>query len=46
MGNRVGSLEPGKQADILILNTGDYRHLSYQFGGNFVETVVKQGIVQ
>jgi imidazolonepropionase len=45
MGDRVGSLEPGKQADILILNTGDYRHLCYQFGGNFVETVVKKGIV-
>jgi imidazolonepropionase len=45
MGERVGSLEPGKEADALILNTGDYRHISYQFGGNFVETVLKKGIV-
>lgn len=45
MGERVGSLEPGKQADALILGTGDYRQLCYQFGGNFVETVVKKGIV-
>jgi imidazolonepropionase len=44
MGERVGSLEPGKQADALILNTGDYRHVCYQFGGNFVETVVKKGV--
>jgi imidazolonepropionase len=45
MGERVGSLEPGKQADVLILNTSDYRYLCYQFGENFVETVVKKGIV-
>jgi imidazolonepropionase len=45
LGERVGSLEPGKQADVLILNTGDYRHVCYQFGENFVETVVKQGVV-
>jgi imidazolonepropionase len=45
LGARVGSLEPGKQADVLILNTTDYNHLSYQFGGNFVETVVKNGVI-
>jgi imidazolonepropionase len=45
MGERVGSLEPGKDADALILSTGDYRHVCYQFGGNFVETVVKGGIM-
>ena len=45
MAGRVGSLEPGKQADVLILNTSDYRYVCYQFGENFVETVVKQGIV-
>ncbi len=45
LGNRLGSLEPGKQADVLILRTGDYRHLAYQFGENLVETVVKRGKV-
>lgn len=45
MGKTIGSLEPGKQADLLILNTGDYRHVCYQFGMNFVETVVKGGVV-
>ncbi len=43
MGTRVGSLEPGKQADVLILKTGDYRHLCYQFADNLVETVIKNG---
>ena len=41
----VGSIEPGKQADLLILNTHDYRHLSYRFGGNLVETVIKKGAI-
>ncbi|MCX6082790.1 MAG: imidazolonepropionase [Chloroflexi bacterium] len=43
MGKRVGSLEPGKQADILILKTGDYRHLCYQFAEDLVQTVIKNG---
>jgi imidazolonepropionase len=43
LGNRVGSLEAGKQADLLILKTHDYRHLAYQFGGNLVERVIKKG---
>ena len=43
LGHRVGSLETGKQADLLILNTHDYRHLAYHFGGNLVERVIKRG---
>jgi imidazolonepropionase len=39
----IGSLEPGKQADLLILSVPDYRHLAYRFGGNLVETVIKKG---
>ncbi len=42
---RIGSLEVGKQADILILSVADYRHLGYRFGGNLVETVIKRGKV-
>jgi imidazolonepropionase len=42
---RVGSLEPGKQADLLILSVPDYRHLGYRFGTNLVETVIKKGRV-
>ncbi|HEX9616212.1 MAG TPA: imidazolonepropionase [Anaerolineales bacterium] len=45
LADRVGSLEPGKQADLLVLNVPDYRHLGYRFGVNLVETVVKKGRV-
>jgi imidazolonepropionase len=41
----IGSLEPGKQADLLILNVSDYRHLGYRFGTNLVQTVIKRGAV-
>ena len=40
----VGSIETGKQADILILETDDYRQIIYEFGGNFVQKVFKKGI--
>ena len=43
--DRIGSLEVGKQADILILDIPDYRHLGYRFGTNLVRTVIKQGRV-
>ncbi|HMN61626.1 MAG TPA: amidohydrolase family protein, partial [Anaerolinea sp.] len=41
----IGSLEVGKQADLIILSVADYRHLGYRFGGNLVETVIKRGKV-
>lgn len=43
--DRVGSLEPGKQADLIILDVPDYRHLGYRFGTNLVHTVIKKGKV-
>jgi imidazolonepropionase len=43
--DRVGSLEPGKQADLLILSVPDYRHLGYRFGTNLVRQVIKSGRV-
>jgi len=42
---RVGSLEVGKQADILVLDAPNHTHLCYHFGVNLVETVVKAGKV-
>jgi imidazolonepropionase len=42
-GHQIGSLEPGKQADILVLDTADYRQLGYRFGANLVKMVVKRG---
>ncbi|MAT98238.1 MAG: imidazolonepropionase [Anaerolineaceae bacterium] len=43
LADRVGSLSPGKQADLLLLNCTDFRQVTYQFGGNLVEMVVKNG---
>jgi imidazolonepropionase len=43
--DRIGSLEPGKQADLLILSVPDYRQLGYRFGTNLVHTVIKKGIL-
>lgn len=43
LGDKVGSLEVGKQADFLILEVADYRHLAYQFGVNLVQQVFKRG---
>jgi imidazolonepropionase len=45
IGDTAGSLEVGKQADILILDTDDYRQIAYEFGGNCVATVIKKGEV-
>lgn len=42
-GHETGSLEVGKSADMLILDTNDYRHLAYRFGGNLAQTVIKSG---
>jgi len=42
---RLGSLTPGKQADLLILSVDDYRHLAYRFGVNLVDTIIKKGRV-
>lgn len=41
--NRTGSLEPGKQADLLILNTADYREMEHHFGLNMVHLTMKRG---
>ena len=44
-GEKTGSLEVGKQADILIFDTGDYRQIAYEFGGNLINQVLKNGSV-
>jgi imidazolonepropionase len=39
----VGSLEVGKQADLLLLEVNDYRHLAYRFGTNLVTATLRSG---
>jgi imidazolonepropionase len=43
LAERVGSIEVGKSADLLILDSNDYRQLAYEFGGNLVNAVYKKG---
>ena len=42
---RIGSLERGKSADLLILRVADYREIPYHFGVNLVDLVMKRGTV-
>jgi imidazolonepropionase len=39
----IGSLEVGKEADILLLDISNYRYLPYHFGVDHSELVVKKG---
>jgi len=45
LAERVGSLEAGKQADLLVLDVPDYREMPYHFGGNLVAMTLKRGEV-
>lgn len=40
---RVGALEPGKWADLQVLELSNYRYLPYHFGVDHVECVIKKG---
>lgn len=43
IGQRVGSLQVGKLADVLIADVPDYRYLAYQYGTNPIHTVIRRG---
>jgi imidazolonepropionase len=43
--SRAGSLEFGKDADLLILNISDYREMAYHYGGNLVALTMRKGEV-
>ncbi len=43
--DRIGSLAPGKQADLIVCSVPDYRRLFYHFGVNHVSLVIKRGRV-
>lgn len=42
-GELVGSIETGKQADLVILNVANYKQMQYFYGMNHVDSVVKKG---
>ena len=41
----IGSIEPGKRADIVLLDAPDYRFLAYKTGLNLVERVYCGGVL-
>ena len=43
LSDKVGSIEVGKQADIILYDVPSYRFLSYHFGVNHVRTIIKNG---
>ena len=45
LGERVGRLESGFAADLVLLDAPDWRYLAYHFGGDDVAAVVKNGTV-
>ena len=45
-GAEVGTLEPRKLADLVVLDIPSYRHLGYRIGGNTVRAVVKRGRIR
>lgn len=41
--DKVGSIEVGKKADLVMFNVPNYQFLAYQFGINLVSIVIKNG---
>ena len=41
--DRLGSLEPGKQADLIVMDVADYREIPYYFAWNHCVMTVKGG---
>jgi imidazolonepropionase len=44
-GKEIGSIEVGKQADLVLWDAPNYVYLQYNFGVNLVQTVIKRGAV-
>ena len=42
--DRLGSLEPGKQADIAVFDVSDYREIPYYLGLNLCVMTLKKGV--
>jgi imidazolonepropionase len=40
---KIGSIEAGKQADLIVADVPDYRYLAYHFGTNHVRHTIKNG---
>lgn len=45
LSDEIGSIEIGKQADVVIYDVQDYRYIPYHYGVNHVWKVIKNGVV-
>jgi imidazolonepropionase len=45
LGDQIGSIEPGKDADLVLLDAPNVLHLAYHYGVNPVAAVIKRGQV-
>jgi imidazolonepropionase len=45
LSDTLGSIEVGKQADIILYEIPNYRYLVYHFGSNHAVKVIKKGII-
>jgi imidazolonepropionase len=41
----IGTISPGKQADLVLFEIPDFRYIPYHLGGDIVEAVIKAGDV-
>ena len=44
-GARLGRIQPGYQADLVLYGPSDHRHMAYHYGEEHVRAVVKRGLV-
>ena len=45
LAERIGSLEAGKQADLVLWDAPDLEYIFYRYGSNLVHSVVKNGVL-
>jgi imidazolonepropionase len=43
--DRIGRAAPGYDADLVLVEARDWRHLAYRLGGDLVTTVIGRGEV-
>ena len=45
LAGQVGSVEPGKQGDLVIWDAPDLDYICYRLGSNLVKSVIKKGVI-
>ena len=45
LADRCGRVGPGRDADLVLLEAPDWRHLAYHLGGDLIAAVIRRGTV-